>query len=131
MFTWLAVFALTVSLACGDERANSTGTPAGNGSMTTAPIQIQNIDVLIAESYPPQVFVKVTGIIPDSCTKAREPEISHDGSTFTITIIGERPTGVACAQIVSTYEKSIRLGTLDPGSYTVVVNDVTKQFKVN
>lgn len=99
--------------------------------MTTTPLQIQSVDVLVAESHPPQVSVKVSGIIPDSCTKAREPEISRDGSRFTITIIGERPTGLACAQVISAYERSIQLGTLDPGSYTVNVNSVSKNFTVS
>ncbi len=99
--------------------------------MTTAPLQIQTVDALVAESAPPQISVRVTGIIPDSCTKARDPETRRDGSTFTITIIGERPTGMACAQIVSPYEQTIRLGTLDPGSYTVIVNGVRKDFQIN
>jgi hypothetical protein len=70
-------------------------------------------------------------IIPDSCTKAHEPEISRDGSTITITISGERPDGVACAQVISDYQKSIALGPLDPGSYTLQVNNVTKPFQVS
>ncbi len=99
--------------------------------MATAPLKIQSVDVLVAESAPPQISVKITGIIPDSCTKARDPETHRDGSTFTITIIGERPTGMACAQMVSLYEQTIQLGTLDPGSYTVTVNGVRKDFQIN
>lgn len=99
--------------------------------MTTAPIKIQNVSIVTAESYPPQIFVEVTGFIPDSCTKARDPEIAHDGSTYTITIIGERPTGMVCAQIVSPYKHSIPLGSLEAGQYTVVVNGVTKNFTVS
>ncbi len=131
ILAWFTLFAMTLSLSCGNEGPGGTGTPAGNGSMTTAPLQIHGVDVLIAESYPPRVSVKVNGIIPDSCTKAREPVVSRDGSTFTITIIGERPTGVACAQIISPYDQSIEIGTLDPGSYTVVVNGVRKNFSVS
>ncbi|MGA7671874.1 MAG: hypothetical protein WBW04_15710 [Nitrolancea sp.] len=99
--------------------------------MTRSPIQITNVDVLIAESYPPQISVSVTGIIPDSCTTVQQPEVNHDGTTFTITIMGERPTGMVCAQVATTYQKSIALGTLDPGDYTVSVNGVSKDFTVS
>jgi len=99
--------------------------------MSTVQLQIQKVDILVAESFPPQVTAHVTGIIPDSCTTAREPEISRDGSTITIKIIGERPDGVACAQIISSYEKSTALGPLDPGSYTLHVNNFTKEFQVS
>jgi len=99
--------------------------------MSTVQLQIQSVQVLIAESFPPQVTARVTGIIPDSCTTAREPEISREGTTITIKIIGDRPDGVACAQVISSYEKSIALGTLDPGSYTLRVNNLTQTFQVS
>lgn len=129
----LAMLSFTACVNGGSKGSTptSTGTPAGNGSMTTAPIQIQDVSIVTAESYPPQIFVEVTGFIPDSCTTARDPEIAHAGSMYTITIIGERPTGMICAQIVSPYKRSIPLGSLDAGHYTVVVNGVSKQFDVS
>jgi hypothetical protein len=117
-------------LACGQEDPANPASPTGEPTMSTVRLQVQTVDVLIAESFPPQISAHVTAIIPDSCTKAREPEISRDGTTITVTLIGERPDGVACAQVISTYDKSIPLGTLDPGHYTLHVNDVTREFEV-
>jgi hypothetical protein len=133
LFMLMVLPVMTVLASCerGSEGGTATGTPTGSESMITAPLQIESVDVLVAESNPPQVFAKVSGIIPDSCTNPREPQIKREGSTFTITILGERPADVACAQIVSQYEKSIPLGTLDPGQYTVVVNGVSKPFTVS
>ncbi len=99
--------------------------------MTSSPLQVTNVDVLIAESYPPQISVSVTGIIPDSCTTVKQPEVTNDGADFTITIMGERPTGMVCAQVATTYQHSVALGTLDPGKYTVTVNGVSKDFTVS
>ncbi len=131
-FLLLAFPTLLFSTNChGTNTQTGSATPTGSGTMITKPIQIQSVDVLVAESNPPQVTVNVSGIIPDSCTKAREPEVSHQGSTFTITIIGEKPSGVACAQVVSPYTKSISLGAVQPGTYTVVVNNLKKQFTVS
>ena len=127
----LALIVLTPAFACGGGSSGDTGSPTGDTMMSTLPLQIQTVEILSAESYPPQVSARVTAIIPDSCTKAREPVISRDGTTITIQIIGERPNGVACAQIISSYEKSISLGPLNPGSYTLHVNSLTKPFKVS
>jgi hypothetical protein len=126
----LAFFGLIAFAACGQEDPANPASPTGEPTMSTVKLQVQTVDVLIAESYPPQISAHVTAIIPDSCTKAREPEINRDGSTITVTLIGERPDGVACAQVISTYDKSIPLGTLAPASYTLHVNNVTKEFEV-
>ena len=127
----LAFFGLIAFIACGQEDPANLASPTGEPTMSTVRLQVQTVEVLIAESFPPQVSAHVTAIIPDSCTKAREPEISRDGSTITLTVIGERPDGVACAQVTSTYDKTIPLGTLDPGHYTLHINDVTKEFDVH
>jgi hypothetical protein len=127
----LALFGLIAFAACGQEDPANPASPTGEPTMSTVRLQVQTVDVLIAESFPPQISAHVTAIIPDSCTKAREPEISRDGTTITVTLIGERPDGVACAQVISTYDKSIPLGTLAPGKYTLHVNDVTREFEVS
>jgi hypothetical protein len=129
-FILLTLFGLIAFVACGQEDPANPASPTGEPTMSIVKLQVQTVDVLIAESFPPQISAHVTAIIPDSCTKAREPEISRDGSTITVTLIGERPDGVACAQVISTYDKSIPLSTLDPGHYTLHVNDVTREFEV-
>src|SRR6185503_18518262 len=83
----LTLIALTPAFACGGGRSGDAASPTGDSTMSTSPLQIQKVDTIIATSNPPQVSAHVTGIIPDSCTKAHEPEISRDGSTITITII--------------------------------------------
>lgn len=133
-----AVLVLMIGVAIAMLQRNDD-TPNGNGNGTdatpepgsgfiTSPLQIELVDVLILESYPQQYMVHVKGIIPDSCTTAREPEIQEDDQTITITILGEKPAGVACAQVISDYEQNIPLGTRDPGEYTVIVNGVTATF---
>jgi hypothetical protein len=128
--------AMLVGLSCGSGNgspaASGGATPTtGGGSMITSPIPIQAVDIIEATSYPPQISVQAHGYIPDSCTKAREPEVKRDGTTITISIIGERPADQVCAQIATPYQKSIALGVLDPGSYNVTVNGVSKSFTVS
>jgi hypothetical protein len=125
--------ALLTAVACGGGGGSSAtpdgATPStGGGSVMASPLPIQTVDVLEATSYPPQFSVQIHGYIPDSCTKARQPQVTRDGTTITISIIGERPAGEICAQVATPYQRSIDLGPLDPGSYTVTVNGVSKSF---
>ncbi len=129
--TWLALTLILVSCHRSGSGEHPLGSPTGDTTMITRPLQIEQIDVLVAESYPPQVSVTVAGVIPDSCTKPRDPQVSRDGSTFTITILGERPADMACAQVISTYQQTIPLGTVQPGNYQVIVNGVRKDFTVS
>jgi hypothetical protein len=131
------LFALGLMLvvaACGDTETNggSSGdaTPQPESGTIVAPLQIQTLDVLIAESFPPMVSVRVVAIIPDSCTTAREPEVSRQGKQITVRLLGERPAGRMCAQVIREQEQSIPLGTFDPGDYSLTVNDKSTTFKI-
>lgn len=135
----LAIFTLAVTmalagLACGGGSPAVPGSATattGGGSVITSPIPIESVDVLEATSYPPRISVQARGYIPDSCTKARQPVVKRDGSTFTISILGDRPADLVCAQVATPYQTSIDLGVLSQGSYTVSVNGVSKSFTVS
>jgi hypothetical protein len=83
------------------------------------------------ESFPVQGVADVHGIIPDACSSVREPDVTRRENTFTIKIIGERPRGRACAQVIRDYQRNIPLGVLPPGDYVLHVNDVTTRFHID
>lgn len=113
-----------------DEASPGTdGEPGGQGTEVVR-LPIEQIDVRIAESFPPQLFVEVSGYVPDSCTTPREPVVTHDGTTITVIIEADHKTGVMCAQIATPYHKNIALGGVQPGVYTVRVNDQTRTVDV-
>jgi hypothetical protein len=93
-------------------------------------VTVENVEVNIAESYPVQVFVRVTGYLPDPCWEAQTPTISQDGNRFEIEIYAERDPDEVCAQVIQDYEETIPLGTMDPGNYVVSVNGVEQSFEV-
>lgn len=137
------VFALIwlVPLATIHNQPNAIGSSpnatssAGSGAQSggAAPVQkllpIESVDVLALTSYPAQYVVNVEGYVPDSCAKALDPVVKHDGFNFTITIGMERPTGAVCAQIATPYKRSFRLGALPAGTYQVTVNGKAKTFQ--
>ena len=96
-----------------------------------ADMPIQEIEVLLAESHPVQVSVKVNGWLADSCTAHHETHQGQEGNTITIHITTTRPKDLVCATVVTEYQERVFIGTLPAGDYTVIVNDVEEQFRVD
>jgi hypothetical protein len=98
----------------------------------TVPAPIDDIQVVIRESNPPQVNLKVKAGLPSGCAQRDSHTVSRSGDTFTVSVLNSMPTGnPICTMIYGTYELNIDLGRdLRPGAtYTVKVNDKTTTFK--
>lgn len=116
-----------------DGTAAAGATPSasvGHGSEVVA-LPIRQFNVVTAESAPPQLTLEVTGYVPDSCTKPRQPVVKRNGRTIVVTIEADRETGVMCAQVATPYRKRIALGSAQPGSYTLIVNGTTRTVQVH
>jgi hypothetical protein len=92
---------------------------------------IAEIEVLLAASDPVQVTVEVNGWLPDSCTEHHETHQIQEGNTITIQITTIRPRNPACATVATEYQENVSIGTLPAGDYTVIVNDVGQQFRLD
>jgi inhibitor of cysteine peptidase len=112
---------------CGDENQptapEKSSAPTSTGGITTLPLQIERIDAADVPGPPRRLDIQVRGIIPDSCSTAREPQVSRSGSQISVQILIDRPTGLLCAQIISPYERTIPISPIDPGAYHISVND--------
>jgi hypothetical protein len=91
---------------------------------------IHEVQVNIAESYPPQVFVYVKGGLSDGCTTLHEIAEERDGNTINIEITTQSPKDKACIEVYSYFEKNINLGInfVSGEAYTINVNDMTTSF---
>ena len=99
--------------------------------MNIAPIQIDQVEIRLAESFPVQVFAHVRGIIGDGCSSVLPVTQQRDGNTITLSINRQRPADAICTQIAKLYEENIRLeGDFPAGEYVLKVNDVTQPFTV-
>ena len=100
--------------------------------VVTEPIQIDRVDVLILESSPPQVTVRVEGVLGDGCATLHSVGQVRSGNTVTVTILRERPRKAICTQIAKLYDEVIRLeGQFPPGDYLLRVNSVEKTFSTS
>jgi len=90
---------------------------------------VDEIDILILESFPVQVQVIASGNLPDPCTEISEVLQEREENTFFITIKTYRPPGL-CIQVLAPFEEIISLEVygLPAGTYTVDVNGVQGTF---
>ena len=101
--------------------------------MVKVPAPIESVEIIVAESFPPQYFALVVSGLPNGCVEFHGYEESRSGNAITITITNLEPEPsqpVACTAIYLTHEFSVPLGTdFQPGErYTVKVNDVIEEF---
>ena len=110
--------------------ALSPRAPVGDRQQVAAPID--KVDVLVRESNPPQVTVKISAGLPGGCAKQDSYSVNRAGDTISITVLNTMPTGnPICTAIYGTYELNVDIGSNFAlgNTYTVRVNDKTTTFK--
>ncbi len=90
---------------------------------------VDEIDILILESFPVQINVIASGNLPNPCTEISEVLQEKVGNTFFITIKTYNSPGF-CIQVLTPFEEIIPLEVygLPAGTYTVDVNGVQGTF---
>jgi len=119
---------LTVMLS-----ACSLNSPS-SGSQTIIDLAlIENIEILILESFPVQVHVRISGILGDSCTTLDQITQTRVENTFKIKVTTTRPADALCADIITRFEETIALDVygLPAGTYSVDVNGVRDTFTLS
>lgn len=103
--------------ACGSFSTQSAG---GQEAKVTG------VEVVVAESYPPQYFAVASGQLPDNCTGIDGSTQTMQARTIKITLVTARPEDAMCTTAVQPFEESIPINVdgLSAGQYTVEVNGV-------
>ena len=86
-------------------------------------IFIDEMGLLIRESYPPQISLNISGNLPTPCHALRavihEPDAENKISVEAYTVVD---SNMMCTQVLKPFTQSIDLGTFPSGHYTVWVN---------
>jgi hypothetical protein len=121
MMKWMLMLFVVLLGGCGTAGGGSGG----------AGLSIEAVEVRVAESFPPQVFVQVRGTLPDGCTSLGAISQQRAGNTITIAIATVRSGAEVCPMIAQAVDKTIRLdGTFASGEYIVRVNGVERTFRI-
>lgn len=111
---------------------NLTETPKG-GLATGQDAIVEDLEVMVLESFPVQVNAVVRGSLPDGCTTIQTITASREGDIFDLTILTQRPVGVSCTEALVPFEETVSLDVygLPAGSYSVKAGDQTASFQLN
>jgi inhibitor of cysteine peptidase len=131
------IIAAVVVAACGAQTAEAPpATPpeaqTPSGDTVHGEAIVDEIDILILESFPVQVNVVARGNLPDGCTEIDEIISELEGQTFNVTITTARPADAMCTEALVPFEETFSLDVygLPAGVYTVDVNGVTGTFEL-
>jgi len=94
---------------------------------------IESVEVIVAESFPPQYFVQITSGLPNGCATFEEVTTERDGEAVRIAVWNSVPASdeaIACTTIYGFVEHNVALGSdfSSQQRYTVEVNGVTESF---
>ena len=101
------------TVACGSDDEPELGSGV---------VFIQNVEVVERDG---EFIAVVEGWYPDACTTFGGSRQEVDGDTVTLTVASEPGTDAVCAQVLTDMREEIVLdvGDLDPGAYTLIVNE--------
>lgn len=120
----------------GQSKTTSDGfdsTDKGNtGKLIYGNATVENIEIMILESFPVQVKVNARGYLPDGCTKIDEITKEKNNNTFSINIKTVRPADTFCTEAIIPFQEVISLDVygLKAGIYNVDVNGVKGTFEM-
>jgi hypothetical protein len=123
--------------ACGDP---DDGNDGDNGGISPTPAErevvvapIDELELIIRESFPPQYAVRIVSGLPDGCTEFNESKLrQRTGNTIEIDVTNTHPAdpNIACTAIYGMHESIVELGTdfTAGAEYIVKVNDKELRF---
>jgi hypothetical protein len=94
-----------------------------DSSLTRGEVFVQEMGLLIRESYPPQISLSISGDLPTPCHQLRvqvnEPDANNriDAEAYSVF-----DSNMMCTQVLKPFQASIDLGTFPSGHYSVWVN---------
>ena len=88
---------------------------------------VNEAELRVAESWPPQYFVDIYTDQPSPCAHLQEPAFTVDGADITVTVWNYTEPGMACAAVIVPGHIVLALGSAadyQPDTqYTVNIND--------
>jgi hypothetical protein len=119
----------------GSDQPVSPDTPSSPGETILSPLPgdenmqrgnvfIDDVEILILESFPPQFNLVVRGNLPTPCHQLRtlinEPDAQNRIKIELFSLVNP---GEMCIQVLSPFEEVVSLGSFPDGTYTILVND--------
>lgn len=91
---------------------------------------IHDVQVSIAESFPPQVILYIQGGLRDGCTTFHELTTERSGNDINVLVTTKHPKGVVCPAVYGYFDENVNLGSdfISGETYGIKVNDYSTSF---
>jgi hypothetical protein len=107
----------------GEPSANPFAPKPGDEKLTRTEIIISDLDLLIRESYPPQIALSISGELPTPCHELRAEVTPPDPENrIMVSVYSVTDPNLACVQVLKPFQEYIEIGTFTQGRYSVWVN---------
>jgi hypothetical protein len=94
-----------------------------DANFTRGNIFIQESDLLIRESFPPQISLNFSGDLPTPCHELRAVvNPPNEENKIIVDVYSVVDPNIACTQVLKPFEESIDLGIYPNGHYTLWLN---------
>lgn len=91
--------------------------------MQRGAVYLDNIELVVRESYPPQIALMLEGSLPTPCHQLRVKIQEADArGRIEIMVYSLVDPGLICAQVLEPFTESIELTGLKDGEHSVFVN---------
>ena len=93
---------------------------------------LKNVDIMVVDAFPAEVFVKVSGYLSDICKRITEINESRQGNTFNLNfLVGERQNQ-SCLNTPQPFEQTVSLAVdgLSAGQYNVKIGNLSESFEL-
>lgn len=92
-------------------------------NLTRGNVFLQEYELLIRESFPPQISLVFRGDLPTPCHELRAVVNSPDEENkIIVDVYSVVDPNIACIQVLEPFDASIDMGIFPSGHYTVWIN---------
>ncbi|MCI0549694.1 MAG: hypothetical protein L0287_01930 [Anaerolineae bacterium] len=111
------------TMPANEPSVNPLAPKPGDDNLTRGNVFIQEHEMLIRESFPPQISLVFRGDLPTPCHELRAVvNPPDDENKIIVEAYSVVDPNMACIQVLEPFENSINLGTFPSGHYTVWIN---------
>lgn len=96
---------------------------SGDDRLVRGRAYVDSVDMLVRESFPPQVSLIIRGSLPTPCHQLRTFIQPPDAENrIRVEVYSVVDPDMVCIQVLANFEVSLNLGSFPPGHYSVWVD---------
>mgnify|MGYP005842853309 CR=1 FL=1 len=120
----LAACAGAISSGGGGQQTPSPWEPQpGDENLAKGEAFVDQAEILILESFPPQFRLKLSGTLPTPCHQLRVVVSQPDAEErLNVEVYSVVDPNQVCIQVVEPFEANVPIGSYTSGEYIVLVN---------